>query len=566
MRFIFKIFAVIAILGCTGSAAYGQHTVPGGAVNSTDAAQEFTVIVYENSDSTLLSLGKNVSTRGILGDSWRSIKNAYRNTVIGSISGISAEILQTGVNWLIETLRDKKQDWMEQARKDCRYTKHLPMQRQITDFYATTSTRGAMDLDSIVFDGFGCQQFLTYNNPATNKRERLLVFDMKCSLRKDDVGRNRMIHHSKFEVVVDHLFFNPYLCNIPNDSLTSANSSLRIPFSFDSRKDLVFNVKARVSSSWMNEAIQAVNDQLLGEFDITARIPDGSYIQTGDWYPGYFVYINPTDENIAHYELSRKQVDEMKRMGKVVSVTGESFLVPRSFVGYENKDSDTRIWGTGQYKVDMDISETCDINPEYYLEPVAPGARAQMPPANMTGGDGRQQKPLTVAQMSKGRKWNDNWKPEWKKMKKRRRRPSLGQRIMTSLNMKYGNFRWVNTILDPVTTVILQQETAALNGWTDSWLNIGSQAAAANTQKPAGQGGQGQGQGQSGQGQGGQGGQGKNPQKHKDNREITASENTLNPNSKAVPPARKRGFNNETNKCSPNRWRLYFLLTLTSLC
>lgn len=485
-----NIKTILTIIGlaiiCYNSWASKSESAPG-AINNTDAVQEFNVIVYENSDTTLLSLGKNVSTRGILGDSWRSIKSAYRNSMVGQITSLSADILQSGVSWLIETLRDKKQDWIEQARKDCRFTKHLPMQQQITDFYATTSTRGAMDLDSIVFDGFGCQQFLTYINPETKNKERLLVFDMKCSLRKDDVGRNRMIHHSKFEVVVDHLFFNPYLCNIPNDSLTSANSSLRIPFSFDSRKDLVFNVKARVTSSWMNEAIQTVNDQLLGEFDINARIPDGSYIEQSDWYPGYFVYINPTKENIEKYNLSETQVEVMQRNGKVVSVTGESFLVPRSYVGYENKDSDVRVWGTGQYKVDMDISETCDINPEYYLEPRQSNMaiNGNVKPATSMAPSTLPQKPLSIAQMSAGRKWNDNWKPEWKKMKKRRRRPSLGQRIASSLNMKYGNFRWINTVLDPVTTVILQQETAILNNWTGNWLKIG--AAATNANGAAGQ-------------------------------------------------------------------------------
>lgn len=446
----------------------------GRALSNIDAAQEFNVIVYENSDSTLLTLGKNVSSRGILGDSWKTIKNAYRNTLVGTISSASSDILSAGVGLLVEALRDKKGDWMQQVKRDCSFTRTLPMQQQITDFYASTSTRGAMDLDSIVFDGFGCQQFLSFRNPQTDSLQRMLVFDLRCSLRKDEVGKNRMLHHSKFEVVVDHLFFNPYLCNLPNDSITGQNAELRTPFSFDSRSNLTFNVNARITSSWINEAIQAVNDQLLGEFNISARIKDESAIEQGDWYPGYFVYINPTPENIAYYHLSKEQTERMKQNGKSVSVTGESFLVPRSFVGYNDPNNRTRIWGTGQYKVEMTISEKCDINYDHYLEPLTAGNPALAKAAAARTPD------------FKGRKWNKEWNREWKRIKKRRHAPNIFQQILGSITMTYGNYRWVNTILDPVTTVILNNEKTVLNKWTDSWLKLGNAASPSQSAQPSG--------------------------------------------------------------------------------
>lgn len=426
------------------------------------ASQEFKVMVYENTDSTLLTFGKNVNSRGLLGDMWKSVLGAYRSTALGTVSTLSADLLSSGIGMVVEAMRDKKGDWMAQVNKDCRYTKKLPMQQQITDFYANTSTRGAMDLDSIVFDGFGCQQYLNFKNPETGEPQKFLVFDLKCTLRKDEEGKNRMLHHSKFEVEVDHLFFNPYLCNLPNDSLTEQNANLRTPFSFDSRKNLSFSVDAKITSSWMNEAIQVVNDQLLGEFNITATVPNDEYIQNGDWYPGYFVYIRPTKENIATYALDPEQIKEMERNGKRITVKGESFLVPRSFIGYDGTSKPRRIWGTGQYKVDMAITESCDINYDYYLIPEPGNVTVAMagPGANL-----------------KGRKWNKYWTEEWNRMKRRRGYKNIFQSMLGTLNMTYGNNRWVYTLLDPVATVILTQENAFLADRTQEWLKLGKAAS-----------------------------------------------------------------------------------------
>ncbi len=450
----FKLLFLLVLMATTASAQNKN-------LQNTPASQEFKVLVYENSDSTLLTFGKNINNRGILGDSWKAIKGAYRNTALGTISSVSSDLLSAGIGMVVEALRDKKGDWMQQVSKDCKYIKQLPMQQQITDFYATTSTRGAMDLDSIVFDGFGCQQFLNFNDPETGNPEKFLVFDMKCALKKDEEGKNRMLHHSKFEVEVDYLFFNPYLCNLPNDSLTAQNVELRTPFSFKSRKNLQFNVNTQLSSSWMNEAIQVVNDQLLGEFVINVSIPDSTLLETGDWNHGYFVYIRPTKENIARFKLTPAQVEAMKDKAKYITVTGESFLVPRSFVGYDDAKKMRRIWGTGQYKIDMAITESCDINYDYYLEPM-PGATPQM---------------LAMGPKFKGRKWNKYWTEEWNRIKRRQGNRNIFQSIWNDLKMTYGNNRWVYTVLDPVTTVILTNENAALTKWTNDWMKLGNSAS-----------------------------------------------------------------------------------------
>lgn len=221
----------------------------------------------------------------------------------------------------------------------------------------------------------------------------------------------------------------------------------------------------------MNEAIQVVNDQLLGEFDINASIPDASKLQKGDFYPGYFVYINPTKENIERYSLSSEQIKEMKEAEKLVNVKGESFLVPRSFIGYDDSKKHQRIWGTGQYKVNMAVSESCDINYDYYLEPDGKNV-------NIASGGGMPN--------LKGRKWNRYWTEEWNRMKRRRGSRTIFDSMLSSLKMTYGNNRWVYTLLDPVATVILTEETNFLNDRTQEWLKLGKAAAAASSMPTGG--------------------------------------------------------------------------------
>ncbi len=138
--------------------------------------------------------------------------------------------------------------------------------------------------------------------------------------------------------------------------------------------------------------------------------------------------------------------------------------MPRSFIGYDDSKKMRRIWGTGQYKVDMTISESCDINYEYYLEPndnmvsVHSGGRPNF----------------------KGRKWNRYWTEEWNRIKRRKGNRNVFESIWTDLKMTYGNNRWVYTVLDPVATVILTQENNALTKWTDNWMKLGNATAAGN--------------------------------------------------------------------------------------
>lgn len=52
----------------------------------------------------------------------------------------------------------------------------------------------------------------------------------------------------------------------------------------------------------------------------------------------------------------------------IISVTGDCFLVPRSFTGTPDGTTAGRAWGgTGEYRVEMTVTETCQMDNSYYL-------------------------------------------------------------------------------------------------------------------------------------------------------------------------------------------------------
>ena len=47
-------------------------------------------------------------------------------------------------------------------------------------------------------------------------------------------------------------------------------------------------------------------------------------------------------------------------------INGESFIVPRSYMGFRDESGlYNNIWGTGQYKLDIELKETCGITDAY---------------------------------------------------------------------------------------------------------------------------------------------------------------------------------------------------------
>lgn len=390
-------------------------------------------LTFNRSLRSLRGNSARLSNRGILGD----LAAGYLSLGTSTILSASQNLIGAGISFIKEAARDKRPDWEKAVTGESRFVKRLPMYTEILDFYSAPSSVGALDPTNMKFSGFGCRQYITLRDSDGTTRDEE-VFYLSCSLRDDEQGIARMLNHSKFEIVVDELRFNPYLCNLPNDTL-SVTPDTRIGFSFDTRSDLTFNVVATIKSSWINEAIQVVNDAVLGQFEITAKI-DPKYIG---------------EDNVFRYRR-----EEDKNSGKIVTVKGDSFLVPRSYVGSNDMASPGSSWGTGQYKVEMDITESCRINQSYYTENV--------------GGK---------------RKWiKERWQPEWKLMRKRPSR-SHGVKLADAIFPAFSGDNWITTIIEPATTLLLSKEGKLVNA-TSQKLNekIGGTAKSATGSPSAGAG------------------------------------------------------------------------------
>ena len=347
---------------------------------------------------------RNVSSdRNLISD----LAAVYKSTAAGQAVSLTGGLLDLGFNSIISATKSKRPEWEKAVRGESTFVRRLPMQMEILDFYQSPSLNGPLDPTDMNFRGFGCQQFIEYSDTDGSVRVEP-VFYVSCSVKTDPAGRARMLHHSKFEVEVDSLYFNYAICDLPNDSL-GVNTENRIDFSLESRSNLKFIVDANITSSWINQALMVFNDQPLGSFRIVASIdPDLTK-------NGVFTY-------------NKNNVEDKV---KDVKVSGDCFLVPRSYVGSSDMANVQDSWGTGQYKVEMTVTETCSLNEQHYK----------------TNG-----------------KWDSSkWKPEWNKIKKRRHTPSAWQQAWSLITNQYSDNKWVTILVEPAKTAFIQYETDGIN-------------------------------------------------------------------------------------------------------
>lgn len=359
--------------------------------------------------------------------------NALSSTGVGQIVSASTSVLGIGVNYLKKAIKGSREDWYNTAQRQCSFHRLLSTESHIDDFYSRPSVQGAMDPANLKFEGFGCRSYIELPDKPGWGNEALYMF---CSMRRDDEGLSHITDHSKFKMQIDTLMFNPRFCNLPNDS----TGQLDATFDFRGRKDLVLNIKARIYSSWINEAIMVTRDQLLGEFSITARI-DSTKLENG-----LFIYSANDPE-----------------MRKLVSIDGDCFIVPRSFTGTTDAVNYSPAWGTGQYRIEMEITESCRIDDAYYQFPSKPG-----------------EKP----------KWDKSkWGPEWKAMKAARRaEPDFLSQAWRTVTAGYVGDGWVAIITEPITKTLITHETTQLNNIFSVVTTSPAAGAAGRTQTGAGAG------------------------------------------------------------------------------
>ena len=442
-------YSILSILLLIPALLFAQERPGPGPARKVTGQRDYIVAVMERSDEDQIQfssqLAKEISrggSRGLAAD----IFNSYRKQAGDLFSEAAGRAVNVAVNYAVDNVRSKRGKWEKAVNQECRFTKDLKMLSEIHHFYKEVSNIGPMDPTGMIFNGFSCSQDIKVGEESQN------VFKVVCKVRTDSLGIQSMASDSRFLLYVDEVAFNPYLCDIPNDSLD--NVDLRIPFDFQKRKDLKLKIRATISSSWMNQILQITRDQVLGSFDIEISI-DPKYIETDGSGASVFRYKYAPD-NPAN---------------RLVKVKGDSFIVPRSYVASK---ADGDIWGMGQYKVDLVVSESCLINRDYYVKA---GTKDE---------------------------WNEAaWKPEWEKIKQRPKRNRFWKDMLDAVTQGWSNGQWVVKTTSPFTSYLIKSGSTFINGGTASSSSAASaKTTATPSAQPSGSGGKPAG-GNPGQGPGG---------------------------------------------------------------
>lgn len=398
---------------------------------------------YNERLRSLQSRKHGEATRGI----GSLMKNAFGATLTQRTVGASTSLIELGVSYIASALRSNRKRWYQAAQRQCSFSRRLTTDEIINNFYGAPSLNGALDPENIVFQGFGCKNYLELKDQPDTGVEIFYVF---CKLRDDTTGLKRMTDHSKFMVEIDSFMFAPKYCGLPNDSSGSADSH----FDFKKRKDLSITIKVRLYSSWINEAIMVTQDQQLGEFTIQANIKEELLTGAGQ----VFIY---DKDNPLHRELVR--------------VDGDCFIVPRSFTGTLDGKEYARAWGLGQYRIEMDVMENCRIRDDYYYLAEQDRVKTEGAPD------------------ADDHKWDKKkWQPEWQQMKQGKSSNDFFGESWKAIVTSYKDKGWVTTLTDPISTAIGQYETQKLNNWLDLPQNqqAGAMAGAQAKTQAAGQSGQ----------------------------------------------------------------------------
>lgn len=322
--------------------------------------------------------------RGFLGDLGKSFLNAGK----GIAGGYVTSIIDAGVNTiasLITRNANNKLKWEEIVKGENSYQEKLTTVEPINNFYSQASIDGPMDPAGMNFNGIGCLRTIGKDT----------VFYISCHI--DETKISRIINHSKFELSLDTLIIDPYQCDLPN-------SSFNTKFSFDQRNNLQMTIEMRLTSSWVNQWTQVQNDQELGKFVLTVPVNQSDLDSSGK----------------LRYVKSENTPAKYK-------VVGESFIIPRSYMGYRDKNNNYYdSWGTGDYNIELLLKESCGITAEY----------------------------------------NKNWKDDWKKRQNARNDEGFMQRSWQTISSQRWDEiskKWVVTTLKAPADLINKDLLKELN-------------------------------------------------------------------------------------------------------
>lgn len=274
---------------------------------------------------------------------------------VGLVSGLVEAIVSETYN-LAQYRKKQKQEWMRMIQNENNYTDSITSIKGLNDFYSSNSNIGALDPSNINFDGIEIRGI---------KNGQQVIY-LSCSIDRSKL--DNMFRHSKFNLVLDSLAFNPYACHLPNATANGIRTMKEIKkgkasvkadtilrpgtggngFSFDERDNLRVSIDFSLYSSWINQAVQVHKNVELGKFSFTVKIPNDIL--------GTYIYSRSDILNEAKNLPEDQRESFLQR--NLIPIEGDSFVVPRSFMPL---DSGQPMWGTGEYNIKVKIRESCQF-------------------------------------------------------------------------------------------------------------------------------------------------------------------------------------------------------------
>lgn len=334
----------LAVISTTAMMAQGGPAGKPGVMPQNGNGQ--TVADLQKRSLTIVvnkELGDMVSqewaSRGLLKDAG----NAALQTGKTSFIGAATSLIELGVDQLFKlATRNKRRHnaWLDVVRKQNQWTDTITTVNDVKDFYSSISNVGALDPEGIQFDGFDYKQ--------DDNGE--LAYHIHCSVDKSEAGLDEITNHGNFRLIIDTLYINPYICNLPN---TSRDNRKYYSFNFEKGADNVrYSLDFAIVSSWMNQAIEYFRNQKIGEFSIALNLGEENLNATDSKGRKVFRYIR----------------GDKSFKGITPQIAGKSLIVPRSYIGRVQDENGIAkdVWSTGEYNVKLALNETRNINDKLY--------------------------------------------------------------------------------------------------------------------------------------------------------------------------------------------------------
>lgn len=291
----------------------------------------------------------------------RSFIAATGMAILSSIVSQASSITIEEIMKVAQIRSNQRQEWDEMIENECYYIDSLSYMNSLTDFYKQGSFDGPLDPANLNFNGFNIKSKLHGKD----------VIEFYCHVATDEAGLYQIFNHSKFNLVLDSMYFHPYNCHLPNMEANGIypdkekDYGRNLHFNFDDRENLMVSLYFSFTSSWYNEAVMLFKDVDLGTFQI--QIP----VNESQLQDSVFIYKrSDIDANKAFYAKNKDRFDPESPLydstlvmpdTTYLSINGNCFIVPRSYMPLPGGIAH---WGTGEYNVEMYLMETCNISDE----------------------------------------------------------------------------------------------------------------------------------------------------------------------------------------------------------